>query len=87
MERDELLTAVEALRGKLNKAITVEQEMEARREQASENISQVSKMQTTLYGRPLMYFMLDVIETNEETTKGVNDLIKEETDFAQKKRR
>ncbi|KAJ4929733.1 hypothetical protein JOQ06_018755, partial [Pogonophryne albipinna] len=43
VERDELLTTVEALRGKLNKAITVEQEMEARREQASENISQLQQ--------------------------------------------
>ncbi|XP_063751732.1 cilia- and flagella-associated protein 58 isoform X2 [Eleginops maclovinus] len=43
VERDELLTTVKALRGTLHKAITAEQEMEAQREQASENIAQLQQ--------------------------------------------
>lgn len=40
-ERDQLLTTAEGLREKLNKAIATQQEIEARRERAMENISQV----------------------------------------------
>lgn len=41
-ERDQLLTTVEHLREKLNKAITTQQEVEAQRESALDNISQVN---------------------------------------------
>lgn len=40
-ERDQLLTTVEDLREKLNKAITTQQEIETQRDAALENISQV----------------------------------------------
>lgn len=40
-ERDKLLTTAEGLREKLNKAIATQQEIEAKRERAMENISQV----------------------------------------------
>lgn len=40
-ERDQLLTTVEGLREKLNKASATQQETEAEREKAMENISQV----------------------------------------------
>ena len=41
-EKEQLLTTVESLREKLNKAITAQQEVEAQRESAVENISQVN---------------------------------------------
>lgn len=40
-ERDKLLTTAEGLREKLNKAIAIQQEIEAKRERAMESISQV----------------------------------------------
>lgn len=40
-ERDQLLTTAEGLREKLKKAIATQQEIEAKRERAMENISQV----------------------------------------------
>lgn len=40
-ERDQLLTTVEDLREKLNKAITTQQEIETQRDAALEKISQV----------------------------------------------
>lgn len=40
-ERDQLLTTVEGLREKLNKATATQQEIEAQRDSALENISQV----------------------------------------------
>lgn len=40
-ERDQLLTTVESLREKLNKATTTYQEIEAQRDSAFETISQV----------------------------------------------
>ncbi|XP_031166935.1 cilia- and flagella-associated protein 58 [Sander lucioperca] len=42
-ERDDLLTTVESLREKLNKAIATQQEIEAQRDSASENISQLQQ--------------------------------------------
>lgn len=42
-ERDQLLTTVEELREKLNKATATQQEIETQRDTASENISQVKK--------------------------------------------
>ncbi len=44
-ERDQLLTTMEGLREKLNKATTTQQEIEAQRDTALENISQVNKWQ------------------------------------------
>lgn len=41
-ERNQLLATVEVLREKLNKATTTQQEIEAQRQSALENISQVS---------------------------------------------
>ncbi|KAM6911713.1 cilia- and flagella-associated protein 58 [Lycodopsis pacificus] len=43
MERDGLLSTVEGLREKLNKAIAIQQEIEAQRDSASENISQLQQ--------------------------------------------
>ncbi|KAA8586336.1 hypothetical protein FQN60_000172 [Etheostoma spectabile] len=42
-QRDDLLTTTEALREKLNKAIATQQEIEAQRDSASENISQLQQ--------------------------------------------
>lgn len=50
-ERDDLLTTVESLREKLNKAIATQQEIEAQRDSASENISQVNKWQILIDSR------------------------------------
>lgn len=41
-ERDELLTTAEDLRGKLHEAVRKQQEIEAQRDAAVENISQVN---------------------------------------------
>lgn len=41
-ERDELLTTAEDLRGKLHEAVRQQQEIEAQRDAAVENISQVN---------------------------------------------
>lgn len=41
-ERDQLLTTVESLREKLNKSNATQQEVEAQKESALENISQVN---------------------------------------------
>lgn len=43
-ERDQLLITMEGLREKLNKAVITQQEIEAQRDSALENISQVTKL-------------------------------------------
>ncbi len=55
-ERDQLLTTVESLREKLNKTTATQQEIEAQRDNALENISQVNKWHIFLHKTDLMYF-------------------------------
>lgn len=50
-ERDQLLTNAEGLREKLNKATAIQQEVEAQRDTALENISQVNTFQILIDSR------------------------------------
>lgn len=55
-ERDQLLTAAEELREKLDETVKRQQEIEAQRDAALEDISQVTTWETYMFnaaGRPL----------------------------------
>lgn len=80
-ERDQLLTTVEDLREKLNKAIATQQEIETQRDAATGNISQVNKWHILIDSRLMgnvflivLYFETSGTDTRSSCNPGLREI-------------